>query len=151
MTFMVVAAALVLGYSVYLWYEAPGDHGFHALLAQHGTQIRPTTNLLGGARTVALETPRPVRLGIDGIEVSPALAQKLGYPYVGGVFIGGVTPGTAAEMATLQRGDILVGVNGQAVQDRRTLSALMAQCVPGQVVPISVWRTGSVRSLAIRF
>ena len=50
-------------------------------------------------------------------DLTPAIAQRLEMPRgVGGVVVMDVEAGEAAEAAGLERGDVIVSVNGQAVE-----------------------------------
>jgi S1-C subfamily serine protease len=76
----------------------------------------------------------------------PPLAERhawLGfYPQANdeGIAVTGVVPGGPAEAAGLQRGDLLVSVDGQAVEDLRALYETIWRKAPGELVGLQVLR-----------
>jgi serine protease Do len=65
-----------------------------------------------------LAEERSGQLGMTLRDMTPSMAQQLGLPRGSqGVVVTGVEPGEAAEEAGLQRGDVIVSVNGQDVAD----------------------------------
>jgi Zn-dependent M28 family amino/carboxypeptidase len=65
-----------------------------------------------------------------------------------GVRVHQVMPGSAAEEAGLQVGDILVAMNGERVTDLRTYSSLLKARAPGDTVEIAVLRDGEPLTLS---
>jgi serine protease Do len=64
------------------------------------------------------EAESGVQLGMTLRELTPELAGRLELPRTAkGVVVMDVEAGTAAEDAGLQRGDVIVSVNGQTVED----------------------------------
>ncbi len=59
-----------------------------------------------------------------------------------GVQLGDVPAGTPAEKAGLKTGDIIVEMNGVAVEDLRGYSQLLKKLLPGQTVKVKVLRDG---------
>jgi serine protease Do len=55
------------------------------------------------------------KLGLQVVDLTPDLAQELGYQNSQGVVISRVVPGNGADEAGLQAGDLIVSVNGKAV------------------------------------
>ena len=74
-----------------------------------------------------------------GVEVS-TVAGPDGQPT--GVRIVQVAPGSGADKAALQAGDVITAVNGTATPDTETLSTVLAGLQPGQTVPVEVTRAG---------
>jgi hypothetical protein len=71
------------------------------------------------------------RLGIAG----PALPGAMN-----GATVGEVQPGTAAEKAGLQMGDVIVEIGGVAVKDFDALTKEIAKAKPDDIVPLKVLR-----------
>jgi len=93
----------------------------------------------------------PLRVTLAGAEVvvqSAARGEReasLGtvpdFAYAGdGIRISGVTPGSAAEEAGLQDGDILLSFNGQQISDLQSYSNFLRESQPGDAVPVEVRR-----------
>ena len=93
----------------------------------------------------------PLRVTLAGAEVvvqSAARGEReasLGtvpdFAYAGdGIRISGVTPGSAAEEAGLQDGDILLSFNGQQISDLQSDSTFLRESQPGDAVPVEVRR-----------
>jgi S1-C subfamily serine protease len=62
-----------------------------------------------------------------------------------GIAVSGVVPGGPAESAGLQRGDLLVSVDGQPVRTLRQLYRTIWRKAPGQVVDLQVLRDESIQ------
>ena len=80
-------------------------------------------------------------LAVEPLTTDPA--TLLGRSFSQGVVVTEVAPGSAAERAGLQRGDIVLAVKGRAVADAPALYRELAALKPGDVVPLWVHRTGS--------
>ena len=91
---------------------------------------------------------RPL-LGIVGATVSAAIAEY--YEWVVGAQVRGVSPGTAAESAGLEPGDIIVGLGGTQVTSMDTLRFAMRSFRAGDTTTISVWRLGYIHELEVTF
>jgi serine protease Do len=66
-----------------------------------------------------------------------------------GIAISGVVPGGPAEAAGLQRGDLLVSLDGQAVQGLRPLYRALWRRKPGEVVGMQVLRQETIHVIEI--
>jgi S1-C subfamily serine protease len=66
-----------------------------------------------------------------------------------GIAISGVVPGGPAEAAGLQRGDLLVSVDGQAVRNLRQLYRAVWRKGPGEVVGMQVLREESIHVIEV--
>src|SRR5579884_2349065 len=97
---------------------------------------------------------RPV-LGVKTIPISPEIADELGLPADSGLLIVQVVPGSAAERAGLRAGterayygnyqimvggDLIVGIDGQDVQDQQQLTQVMNNHRAGDTVKITIYR-----------
>jgi serine protease Do len=67
----------------------------------------------------------------------------------GGIAISGVVPGGPAESAGLQRGDLLVSVDGHAVQNLRQLYRTLWRKRPGDTVGMQVLREESIHVIEV--
>lgn len=99
----------------------------------------------GGGRTVV----RPW-LGVRGQGVTSDIAASLGMDRPQGVLVAGVYPGSSAARAGLHEGDIVLSIDGVAVNDQGSLDYRVATQKPGDQVTLEVRQGGQVRSLRVR-
>lgn len=90
--------------------------------------------------------------GWMGVVIQPvtrelAEAMKLGDTV--GALIADVTPGSPAEKAGLQRGDVVTELNGQRVEDSRALQLKIASSAPGEKVNLKTVRNGSSKNVTV--
>jgi serine protease Do len=88
------------------------------------------------------------RLGVSVQEVNQALADSFGLKQAEGALVASVQPGSAAERAGLQPGDVILKYDGKPIGAANELSALVGQAVPGGKVSIGIWRKGEARELS---
>ncbi len=88
-------------------------------------------------------------LGIQFEPLNPQLALEQGLSINEGALLRSVVDGTPAQQAGLQVGDVIVGVDGQTVDDRNTLVSLLFQHVAGDTVTLDVLRGGQVFQTAL--
>jgi S1-C subfamily serine protease len=84
-------------------------------------------------------------VGIAGADVNPAIARNLQLPVDSGVVVEVVASGSPAEAAGLQRGDVIVSVDGEAIENNGDLLRLLADRQPGDNVTVSFYRNGEQR------
>jgi len=88
-------------------------------------------------------------LGVTIQQVQPEMAKAFGLSHGGGALIGDVTPNSPAAKAGLQRGDIILQLNGQPVNGSGELSVRIAQLAPGSVAHLQVFRKGQEKDLDV--
>jgi S1-C subfamily serine protease len=103
-------------------------------------------------------------IGIDTQQVTARLAKLFNLPTKTGLLIRNVTPGSGAAKAGLRRGqtqvvvqgesyllggDILVGVDGHAIQTYEQLRDAVAQKKPGDKIDLDVYRHGSKQTVTV--
>jgi 2-alkenal reductase len=81
-------------------------------------------------------------LGIQFEPLNPQLAMEQGLSINQGALLRSVVDGTPAQQAGLRVGDVIVGVDGQTVDDRNTLVSLLFQHVAGDTITLDVLREG---------
>ena len=81
-------------------------------------------------------------LGVSLESMNDDLADSLGVARNRGEIVQSVQDDSAAANAGLRAGDIITRVNGQEVTSDQTVSFLVANIAPGEVVPIEVLRDG---------
>ena len=95
-------------------------------------------------------------IGVYYVPVDPALAADQDLPVEYGALIGtadgngeAVFPGSPAEVAGLQAGDIVVSVDGQQLSADTDLSTLILPHEPGDTITLRVLRDNSAREVAV--
>ena len=80
------------------------------------------------------------RLGVSAQEVNQILAESFKLPRPMGALVSDVDKGSAAERAGLLSGDIVLAINGQAIEVAGDLSELVGRAKPGDAMELKVWR-----------
>jgi len=102
-----------------------------------GNQLRTTGKVTRG------------RLGVTIQEITPELAKSFELKDKNGVLIAGVEPGSPADKAGLQSGDVIRRYNGKTIEEPAELPRLVASTQPGAVATVEVWRQGASRQLKV--
>ena len=89
------------------------------------------------------------RIGVAIQEVSQSLAQSFGLDKPRGALVASVEPGGPADKAGIKPGDVLLAVNGKAVDRSAELPPLVAAVKPGSKASFDVWRDGAKRTMAV--
>jgi serine protease Do len=87
-------------------------------------------------------TVRRARLGVSAQGVTSDLAQSLGLKDVHGALVNSVEPNTAAAKAGIERGDVILAVNGEPVADSNALRNRVANSQPGSTAQVTINRNG---------
>ena len=88
-------------------------------------------------------------LGILPQDLSPGLAKAFGRPDQNGALVGNVYPGTPAEKAGIQSGDVIVAFNGKKITDAHTLVLMVSECAPGSQATVEVLRNGQAKTVTL--
>jgi S1-C subfamily serine protease len=99
-------------------------------------------------------------LGISFVSITRQVADQEKLPVKAGALVGGrdangnaipdaVKPGTPAAAAGIKDGDIIVSVNGKAIDEGHPLDAVLAQFSPGDTVSLDVLRDGQHVTLQV--
>lgn len=86
-------------------------------------------------------------LGIVVQPVTDDIAVNLGLSSARGVIVSQVQNGSAAERAGMQRGDVILALNGNAVSDPNVFRNDVAGTPPGRTVTLRIWRGGNEQEL----
>jgi serine protease Do len=82
------------------------------------------------------------QLGVAVQNITSDLAAGLGLKQVRGVLVSSVTPGSPAARAGLRPGDVILSIDGNAVNDTNVLRNRIAGTPPGTVVALKILRNG---------
>jgi serine protease Do len=89
-------------------------------------------------------------LGVEVATVTPSVASQDGLSVNHGVLVAAVVPGSPAESAGFQPGDVIVSVDGKSVTSAQALTQIIEGDHPGMVVHFTVVRgSGSVNLTAV--
>jgi len=80
------------------------------------------------------------RLGVSIQPLNQDLAESFGLDRPDGALVSTVAPNSAAAKAGLKSGDVIVKVNGEAIQEPGMLSSRVGLARPGDKVTLEVWR-----------
>jgi len=89
-------------------------------------------------------------LGILPQNVTPAMAKAFGQQEPRGALVGDVTPNGPAEKSGLQKGDIILQLNGKPVEDANQLRMSISMMNPDTSVQLKVFRGGSERDFTVK-
>jgi serine protease Do len=78
------------------------------------------------------------------------MAQALHSKQAEGVLIGDVTAGAPAAAAGLQRGDVILDLNGKKLDDSNQLRMRVSMTPPGTTVQLRVLHDGSEKTVAVK-
>jgi serine protease Do len=109
-------------------------------------------NLARSVMTQVMEHGKVVRgyLGLLPQDITPAMAQALHSKQAEGVLIGDVTAGAPAAAAGLQRGDVILDLNGKKLDDSNQLRMRVSMTPPGTTVQLRVLHDGSEKTVAVK-
>ena len=89
-------------------------------------------------------------LGIIPQDVTPSIAKAIGQSEPRGVLVGDVSPNSPAQASGLQRGDIILEVNGKPVANANELRMSISMMQPAAAVKLSVVRNGGRHDISVK-
>ena len=89
-------------------------------------------------------------MGILPQDMTPDMAKAFGQKEARGVVVGDVTPNSPAQEGGIQRGDILLDVDGKPISDSNQLRMSISMMQPGTNIKVKVLRNGSERELSLK-
>ena len=103
---------------------------------------------------------KPAWLGIRGGTLTTDMAEELGLPVDSGVLVTEIVPGGPADKAGLRAaegngqeaprgGDVIVAVNGAAVEEMTALSDAISQHQPGAKITLTIIRDGEEQQIEV--
>lgn len=88
-------------------------------------------------------------LGVQAEEVTKDNLAKFGLREVKGVGVESVVDGSPAQAAGLQKGDVIVKLNGDEITSSRKLTRLVSEIAPDHQARLTIMRNGSEREIAV--
>ena len=88
-------------------------------------------------------------LGVMVQEIDEQIAEQWGYEGVGGAWVREVVPGTPAQEAKIEPGDIITHWDGKEVKSWRSLTQSIAATDPGKRVTVRLWRDGKEQDVRV--
>lgn len=88
-------------------------------------------------------------LGVQTEEVTRENLSKFGLRDVKGVAVESVVDGSPAQAAGLQKGDVIVKVNGDDITSSRKLTRLVSEISPDHQARLTIVRNGSEREITV--
>jgi len=104
------------------------------------TGIIKTANIVQTVTTEEVPVSPSAFLGVEVLSVNTVIAEQLSLPGDRGVLVNGVVDGSPAQKAELQRGDIILSLDGETVEDIDGFRWLIAKYNPGENVRITYIR-----------
>ncbi|HAO65407.1 MAG TPA: peptidase S1, partial [Verrucomicrobiales bacterium] len=88
-------------------------------------------------------------LGVNIQDVQPAMASHFGMEGSTGALIADVVPGSPADAAGLQAGDVVVEFGGKKIKDSRHLKLVVGQSAPNQGYGLEINRGGELTAIEV--
>jgi serine protease Do len=88
-------------------------------------------------------------LGVNIQNITPELAKHFSLEQHQGALIADIGKNTPASKADLQRGDIIISMNGKEVKDATALKNMVASTSPGTKVMLGIIRQGEKKEVAV--
>ncbi len=109
-------------------------------------------NMVRGIKESLIQKGRVVRgwLGVSIQPVTKDIADSFGLKTAEGVLVADVTKDSPAEKAGVQRGDIIVSLDKEPVENPTALKNLVAQKEVDSNVPLTVIRNGKKKTLEVK-
>lgn len=89
-------------------------------------------------------------LGIMVQDVTPGIAKAMGLHDMQGVLVGDVTPSGPAQKSGIQRGDVILELNGKTMADSRELRMAISMMNPDATVKLKVLHDGTPSNMNVK-
>jgi serine protease Do len=124
----------------------------HGSGGSQGIGFAVPANLARQVMDQILKNGKVVRayLGILPQDVTPSMAKAFGEKEAKGIVVGDVTPSSPAQESGIQRGDIILELNGKTIADSNQLRMTISMMTPGTSVKLKTLRNGSERDLTVK-
>lgn len=89
-------------------------------------------------------------LGIMVQDVTPGISKAMNLKDMKGVLVGDVTPNGPAQKSGVQRGDVILEINGRTMEDSRQLRNTVSMMTPDATVNLKLVRNGSPTNVSVK-
>jgi serine protease Do len=124
----------------------------HGSGGSQGIGFAVPANLARNVMDQILKTGHVTRayLGIYPQDVTPAMAKAFGEKDSQGIVVGDVSANSPAEKAGIERGDIILRINGKPVTDSNQLRMSVSMMQPGSELKLRILRNGTEREETVK-
>ncbi|MEX1115661.1 MAG: trypsin-like peptidase domain-containing protein [Akkermansiaceae bacterium] len=128
----------IIGINVAIFSPDKENPGFQ------GVGFSIPSNDVKDALSQILERGRPIRgfLGVQMRDLDSTVRNALGYEGQDGAAVLGVSPGSPAQAAGLKPWDVVISVDGKAIQASSELFAMVQRALVGDAITLAIWRKG---------
>ncbi len=110
----------------------------------------PSNYAMGLAKDIISgKEPTHAQLGVSLTTVNSSIADRYGFSADEGAYVAGVTEGSGAAAAGIQKGDIIVGFEGQEISSASDLMMQVRTKSPGDTVSVTVNRDGETMDFQV--
>jgi serine protease Do len=88
-------------------------------------------------------------LGVMIQDITPPIQERLGLDTTRGALVSGVTSGSPADKAGIQRGDVIVSFDGEEIEEMSDLPHVVAMTEIGKTVPVEIIRRGEKKTIRV--
>ncbi len=88
-------------------------------------------------------------LGVSIQDLNQDKAQALGLSEPEGALVASVKEGDPADQAGIRPGDVILEVNGRAIESARDLTRVIGQMAPGETARIVLWREDQKKEVSV--
>lgn len=99
-----------------------------------------------------IKTTGRVSRGMIGVQIQNVdreQAKALGLPRIGGALVNKITPGSGADKAGVQVGDVILAYAGHDIAMSADLPPLVGSSKPGSKEDLSIWRDGKTITIPV--
>jgi serine protease Do len=89
------------------------------------------------------------QIGVQVQEITTENARGFGLPDTRGALVADVVPGSPAEKAGIERGDVIREINGRQINQASDLPPIVGAMAPGSRAELTVWREGRAREIDV--